>query len=252
MPHSARIWNYWLGGKINYPVNREAGDQYRVVYPQIVDVALASRAFQARVVQYLAGEAGLRQFLDVGAGLPAAPNTHETAQGIAPRSRVVYVDHDPFVVTYGRRYLASAPDGTAEFVEADLNQPAGILGAAARILDFSQPIALLLMGVMGHLKDADAFPVVHQLVAGLPPGSYLALQDGAPRSADGSFTDAQQGYDDTGAIPYHLRRPEQIAEFFDGLEAVAPGLVPLQRWRPAPGQPSSGPDLDNFGGVARK
>ena len=233
------------GRKINYPVDRDAGDQYRAVYPQIVDVGLASRAFQTRVVQYLAGEAGLRQFLDVGAGLPAAPNTHEIAQSIAPGSRVVCVDHDPFVVTYGRRYLASAPGGTADFVEADLHQP-------ARILDFSQPIALLLMGVMGHLEDADAFPVVHQLVAGLPPGSYLALQDGAPRSADGSFTDAQQGYDDTGAIPYHLRRPEQIAEFFDGLEAVAPGLVPLQRWRPAAGQPSSGPDLDNFGGVTRK
>ena len=166
------------------------------MYPQIVDVALASRAFQTRVVQYLAGEAWPAAVSRCGAGLPAAPNTHEIAQGIAPGSRVVYVDHDPFVVTYGRRYLASAPGGTADFVEADLHQPAGILGAAARILDFSQPIALLLMGVMGHLEDADAFPVVHQLVAGLPPGSYLALQDGAPRSADGSFTDAQQGYDD--------------------------------------------------------
>jgi S-adenosyl methyltransferase len=166
VPHSARIWNYWLGGKINYPVDREAGDQYRGVYPQIVDVALASRAFQTRVVQYLTSEARIRQFLDVGAGLPATPNTHEVAQDIAPQARVVYVDHDPFVVTYGRRYLASTPAGTPDFAEADLHQPADILGAAARTLDFSQPIALLLIGVMGHLEDADAFPVVHQLVEG--------------------------------------------------------------------------------------
>src|SRR5882757_4992617 len=132
VPHSARIWNYWLGGTDNYPVDREAGDQYRGV-------------------RFLAGQAGLRQFLDVGAGLPAAGNTHEVAQGIAPHSRVVYVDHDPFVVSHGRSQLSGTPEGFADYIEADLHQPAEILSAAARVLDFTQPIALVLMGVMGHI-----------------------------------------------------------------------------------------------------
>lgn len=250
VPHSARIWNYWLGGTDNYPVDREAGDQYREAYPEIVDLALASRAFQARVVRFLASEAGLRQFLDVGAGLPAAGNTHEVAQGIAPRSRVVYVDHDPFVVHHGRTQLISTPAGGADYIEADLHQPAEILGAAARMLDFSQPVALLLMGVMGHIEDDDAYPIVRELLDGLPPASYLALQDGARTSS--AFTEAQEGYDDTGAIPYRLRRPEQIAAFFDGLDMVEPGVVPTPRWRPEPDQSSPPPDVEAFGGVARK
>ena len=250
VPHSARIWNYWLGGTDNYPVDREAGDQYRGVYPQIVDLALASRAFQARAVRFLAGQAGLRQFLDVGAGLPAAGNTHEVAQGIAPHSRVVYVDHDPFVVSHGRSQLSGTPEGFADYIEADLHQPAEILSAAARVLDFTRPIALVLMGVMGHIDDESAYPIVRQLLEGLPPASYLALQDGARTS--GAFTEAQQGYDDTGAIPYRLRRPEQIAAFFDGLEVVEPGVVPTPHWRPDPDQSSPPPDVEAFGGVGRK
>lgn len=233
-----------------------------------MDLAFASRAFQARAVRFLAGQAGLRQFLDVGAGLPAAGNTHEVAQSVAPHSRVVYVDHDPFVVSHGRSQLSGTPGGFADYIEADLLQPAEILRAAARVLDFTQPIALVLMGVMGHIDDEHAYPVVRQLLAGLPPASYLALQDGA--QASGAFTEAQQGYDDAGAIPDRLRRPEQIASFFDGLEVLAPGWSPpragarnrtspaLRRtWRPsaasagrrarragsreAPGQPSPWP-----------
>jgi O-methyltransferase involved in polyketide biosynthesis len=250
VPHSARIWNYWLGGDVNFPVDREAGDQYRQVYPEIVDAAVASRAFQTRAVRFLAGEAGIRQFLDVGAGLPAAGNTHEVAQGIAPESRIVYVDHDPFVVGYGRSHLASTPEGVTDFAEADLHRPEDVVAAAARTLDFSQPIALLLMGVMGHLEDGNAYPIVRHLVGALPPGSYLALYDGGTTSASDAFTEAQEGYDDTGAIPYHLRTPEEIAAFFDRLDLVEPGVVPVPRWRPAdPGPP---PDLQNFGGVARK
>ena len=132
VPHSARIWNYWLGGRLNYPVDRAAGEAYQQVYPQIVDVALASRGFQSRVVAYLAGPAGISQFLDVGAGLPAAPNTHEIAQGLNPAARVVYMDHDPFVVSYGRGSLSSTPAGVTEFLQGDLYQPADVLTAAAR------------------------------------------------------------------------------------------------------------------------
>ena len=229
VPHSARIWNYWLGGTDNYPVDREAGDQYREVYPQIVDVARASRAFQVRAVRYLTGEAGLRQFLDVGAGLPAVQNTHEVAQRIAPDSRVVYVDHDPEVVAHGRTLLRGAPPGTAEFIQADLHGPGEILRAAAATLDFSQPVALMLMGVMGHIDDADAYPIVAHLVDGLPAGSYLALQDGV--LAGETFHEAQEGYDDTGAIPYRLRRPDQVAAFFDGMELVPPGIADAALWR---------------------
>ena len=248
VPHSARIWNYWLGGTDNYPVDRAAGDQYREVYPQIVDVARASRAFQVRAVRFLAGEAGVRQFLDVGAGLPAVENTHETARAIAPDSRVVYVDHDPEVVAHGRTLLRSAPEGAAVFFQGDLLEPGEILRAAAGTLDFGQPIALMLMGVMGHVDDPDAHRVVAELVDGLPAGSYLALQDGV--MAAEAFNEAQEGYDDTGAIPYRLRTPEQIAAFFGDLDVVDPGLVALPRWRPDPGQ--AGPDVDSVGGVARK
>jgi O-methyltransferase involved in polyketide biosynthesis len=249
VPHSARIWNYWLGGTDNYPVDREAGDQYRKAYPQIVELALASRAFQRRVVRYLAGEAGIRQFLDCGAGLPAAGNTHEIAQGIAAQSRIVYVDHDPFVVSHGSSRLSGAPEGAAEYIEADLHEPGEILAAAARSLDFSRPVALLLMGVMGHLDDGVAYSIVGRLLDGLPPGSYLGLQDGAQDSEE--FNQAQEDYDDTGAIPYRLRTPGEIAAFFDGLDVVAPGVVPVPRWRPEPAE-SSPQAMDSYGGVGRK
>jgi hypothetical protein len=248
VPHSARIWNYWLGGTDNYPVDREAGDQYREIYPQIVDVARASRAFQTRAVRFLADEARVGQFLDVGAGLPTADNTHEIAQRLVPQSRVVYVDNDPPVVAHARALLSSTPEGSADFIQADLHDPPEILRAAAGLLDFTQPIALMLLGVMGHIDDTVAYAIVSRLLDGLPGGSYLVLQDGANLSD--TFSEAQQGYDETGAVPYRLRRPEQIAAFFDGLELVEPGVVPLPRWRPQEGL--AGPDVDGVGGVARK
>jgi O-methyltransferase involved in polyketide biosynthesis len=247
VPHSARIWNYWLGGTDNYPVDREAGDQYRQVYPQIADVARASRAFLVRAVQYLTDEGRIRQFLDVGAGLPAAENTHEVAQRMAPVSRIVYVDHDPPVVAHGRTLLNSTPEGVVSYVLGDLHNPEDILRTAASTLDFGQPVALMLMGVMGHLDDDDAYPIVRRLVAGLPPGSYLTLEDGVQTGP--GFTQAQDEYDDTGAIPYRLRSPEQVSAFFDGLDLVEPGVVIVPRWRP--GRGGAGPDVDACGGVAR-
>jgi S-adenosyl methyltransferase len=250
VPHSARIWNYWLGGKLNYPVDRAAGDAYQQVYPQIVDVALASRAFQTRAVRFLAGEAGLTQFLDVGAGLPAAENTHEIAQGLEPSARVLYVDHDPFVVEHGRAHLTSTPQGAAGFAEGDLYRPADILTAAGGLLDFTRPVALMLMGVMGHFAGDDAYRIAGELVRALPAGSYLVLYDGTSSGTE-AFDDAQDDYDDTGALPYHLRRPGEVAAFFDGLDLVEPGVVPVPDWRPDPGQPRPG-DVPNVGGVGRK
>jgi hypothetical protein len=248
VPHSARIWNYWLGGKDNYAVDREAGDQYKEVFPGIAVVARTSRGFLTRAVRYLAGEAGMRQFLDIGTGLPTANNTHEVAQRVAPESKIVYVDNDPLVLAHARALLTSSPDGACEYLDADIRDPAAILSTAGGLLNFSQPIALMLMGIMGHFTDDEAYPIVARLLAGLPPGSYFALYDGA--NTNEAFNQAQQGYNDSGAVPYHLRSPEQFERYFAGLELVEPGVVPVPHWRPDPG--AEPVEIYSYCGVGRK
>ena len=248
VPHSARIWNYWLGGKDNYAVDREAGDQYKDIFPGIAVVAQTSRAFLTRAVRYLAGQAGIRQFLDIGTGLPTADNTHQVAQRVAPESRIVYVDNDPLVLAHARALLTSAPEGSTEYLAADIRNPAAILDAAAGLLDFTQPIALMLMGIMGHFTDEEAYPIVSRLLAGLPSGSYFALYDGADTNE--AFNEAQRGYNESGAVPYHLRSPEQFARFFEGLELVEPGVVPVPHWRPDPDAPAV--EIYSYCGVGRK
>jgi len=228
VPHSARIWNYWLDGKDNYAVDREAGEAYLKVFPEIAVVARTSRDFLTRAVRYLAADAGIRQFLDIGTGLPTADNVHEVAQRVAPESRIVYVDNDPLVLTHARALLTSSPEGGCEYLDGDIRDPAAILDAAR--LDFSRPIALMLMGIMGHFTDAEAYPIVARLMAGLPAGSYLALYDGADTNE--AFNRAQQGYNDSGAVPYYLRSPERFERYFEGLELVSPGVVPVPLWRP--------------------
>jgi hypothetical protein len=249
VPHSARIWNYWLGGKDNYAVDRAAGDEYRKIYPGIVDIAREDRAFLRRAIRYLAGEVGIRQFLDVGTGLPTVDNTHEVAQRVAPDSRIVYVDNDPLVLAHARALLTSTPEGATNYVDADMHQPAKILEAARETLDFERPVALMLIGTLGHVADDDeAYRIVRELLGALPPDSYLALVDGNNTARE--LNAAQEGYDNTGALPYRLRSPEQIARFFDGLELVEPGVVSAPLWRPDPG--SSAPrDIPMSAGVAR-
>jgi hypothetical protein len=248
VPHSARIWNYWLGGKDNYAVDREAGDQYKEIFPGIAVVAQTSRAFLTRAVRYLAGDAGIRQFLDIGTGLPTADNTHQVAQRVASESRIVYVDNDPLVLAHARALLTSSPEGSTEYLDADIRNPAAILDAAAGLLDFTQPIALMLMGIMGHFTDDEAYPIVSRLLAGLPSGSYFALYDGADTNE--AFNQAQRGYNESGAVPYHLRSPEQFARYFEGLELVAPGVVPVPHWRP---DPDAAPvEIYSYCGVGRK
>ena len=247
VPHSARIWNYWLGGTDNYAVDREAGDQYREIFPGITVVASASRAFLIRAVRYLAAEAGIRQFLDIGTGLPTADNTHQVAQQAAGESRVVYVDNDPLVLAHARALQASQ-QGAFEYLHADIKDPAAILGAAAGLLDFTEPVALMLMGIIGHFTDEEAYPIVSRLLAGLPSGSYFALYDGA--STNEAFNEAQRGYNESGAVPYYLRSPEQFARFFEGLDLVEPGVAPVPHWRPHPG---AGPvEIYSYCGVGRK
>ena len=251
VPHSARIWNYWLGGKDHYPVDRAAGDRYRETFPQIVEIARQSRYFLARVVRFLAGEAGIRQFLDVGTGLPVVDNTHEVAQRVAPECRIVYVDNDPLVLVHARVLLTSAPEGACDYVDADLREPEKILRFAERTLDLSQPVGLMLLGVLPHIGDyAQARAVVGRLMSGLAAGSYLAISHAV--DTDEAFSTAQRSYDDTGAVPYRLRSPAQVAGFFDGLELVEPGVVPVSGWRPDPDPFGAPPEIPSLGGVAVK
>ncbi|WP_433384003.1 SAM-dependent methyltransferase [Actinoplanes sp. CA-142083] len=251
VPHSARIWNYWLGGTDNFPVDRAAGDQYRQVFPGVVDVARASRQFLTRSIEYLAGEAGIRQFLDVGTGLPTADNTHQVAQRVAPEARVVYVDNDPMVLAHARALLAGTPEGVTRYVDADLREPAAVLAAARTILDFERPVALILSGVLGHVDDTGrARTILRELLEPLPPGSFLSLNDGTS-VVSAEIQEAQDDYNESGAMPYKLRSPEEIASFFDGLELVEPGVVPCPRWHPDD-RVDTPLDIDAFGGVGRK
>ena len=251
VPQTARIWNYWLGGKDNFPVDRQVGDQILEAFPAIVENARASRAFLARAVEYLAGEAGIRQFLDIGTGLPTANNTHEVAQAVAPESRIVYVDNDPIVLTHARALLTSSPEGATAYVDADLRDPDKVMQEAARTLDFSQPVALMLMGILGHIADDDdARSIVKRLVDAVPSGSYLTLNDGTDTSPE--VVEAARIWNESANPTYHLRSPDRIARFFDGLELVEPGVVSPPRWRPDPSPSGLPAEVDSFCGVGRK
>ena len=248
--HSARIWNYWLGGKDNFAVDREIGDQFCELFPDIVPIARGSREFLARAVTYLAGEAGIRQFLDIGTGLPTADNTHEVALRTAPDAKIVYVDNDPMVLAHARALLV----GSTEYLDADLHQPEQILAAAGRTtLDLTRPVGLILMNILGHVGDLDqARSIVTRLLAGLPSGSYLVIADGTNVVDGPAFERAMTVWNASGSLSYHLRSPQQLAAFFTGLELVAPGLVSCPRWRPPVAAGPSPAEVDEFGGVGRK
>jgi O-methyltransferase involved in polyketide biosynthesis len=247
-PQTARIWNYWLGGTDNFEVDRQVGDQIRAAFPQIVDNARASRAFLVRSVGYVTAGAGIRQFLDVGTGLPTADNTHEVAQRLAPDAKIVYVDNDPLVLVHARALLTSSPQGETQYINHDLHHTGAIVAEAAKTLDFTKPIALMMLGVMGHVQDpAEARAVVHSLVAALPPGSFLAMSDGTATSE--RVIESHRQYNESGAVPYHLREVADFAAFFDGLTIVDPGVVPIPAWRPtAP----TDVVVDGYAAVARK
>ncbi|MGV9254842.1 SAM-dependent methyltransferase [Streptomyces sp. NPDC003697] len=249
VPHSARIWNYWMGGKDNYEVDRIAGDAYRKVAPTIETMARASRQYLIRAVTLVAGELGIRQFLDIGTGLPTYDNTHQVAQRIAPSSRIVYVDNDPLVLRHAQALLTGTPDGVTEYIDADLHRPEEIVERARRVLDFGRPVALMLMGILGHVQDdEEAVSIVRRLQAALPPGSYFVHYDST--DTDEALRKAQQGYDDTGAVPYVLRSPDRLAAYYEGLELLEPGIVSCPLWRPEPGTVPRPTDI--YGGVARK
>ncbi|WP_046468788.1 SAM-dependent methyltransferase [Allosalinactinospora lopnorensis] len=252
VPHSARIWNYWLGGKDNYPVDQAAGDEFSAIFPGVFNHARTGRYYLVRVVRYLASEAGIRQFLDIGTGLPTVDNTHEVAQRIAPESRIVYVDNDPLVLSHARALLISAPEGMTNYITADLHDPERILAEAAKTLDFTRPVALMLMGILGHVADHDeARSIVRRLLDALPSGSYLAHYDST--NTNETMNEANRRYnEESGAVPYILRSPDQVARYLDGLELVEPGVVSCPLWRPDFAPLDEPGTRDLYGGVGRK
>ncbi|TQN33566.1 S-adenosyl methyltransferase [Haloactinospora alba] len=250
VPHSARIWNYWLGGKDNYPVDRQAGDSYYETFPEIVDFARAARAFLQRAVTYLTREAGIRQFLDVGTGMPTHHNTHEVAQSVAPECRIVYVDNDPLVLAHARALLIGSEQGATDYLHADLRDPDTVLKNARQTLDLTQPVGLMLMGVLGHIPDDEAPGIVGRLLEGLPSGSYLVHYDAT--NTDEDFVQAQERYNEAATLPYNLRSPEHLRTFFAGLEFVEPGHVQCSQWRPDPVDVGTARESNSRAGVARK
>ncbi|MFI7611701.1 SAM-dependent methyltransferase [Nonomuraea terrae] len=233
VPHSARVWDFLLGGKDHFPVDREAGETLLRLFPDFAMVARLQREFLIRSVRHLVQEAGIRQFLDIGTGLPTANNTHEVAQGIAPETRVVYVDHDPIVLAHARALLTSTPEGATDYVDSDVRRPDLILEQAARTLDFTRPIAVMMLSIAGQVTDDDdPRGIVERLMRPLPSGSYLVLSDGT--NTNPALIEAVTAYNRNAANSYQLRSPEQIADFFTGLEVVEPGVVPTPEWHPDP------------------
>jgi hypothetical protein len=250
--HPARVYDYWLGGKDNFAADREAAERVLAATPGLRMRVRANRAFLARAVRFLAGPAGIRQFLDIGTGIPSLNNTHEVAQSVAPTARIVYVDNDPIVLTHARALLTSARDGATDYLHADLRDPENILRQARDTLDFEQPVAVVLLGVLHLVQDAeDPWGIVDRLMAAVPPGSYLAISHPAIEINPGQ-QEAQKRYNERVSTPQTLRTRPDVARFFDGLELIEPGLVQVHQWRPDPGDPTPQDAVSAHGAVARK
>jgi hypothetical protein len=253
VPHTARIWNYWLGGKDNFAADRAVGDQVQQFLPDIVTSARADRAFLRRAVRHLVAEAGIRQFLDVGTGLPTADNTHEVAQSLAPESRIVYADNDPLVLTHARALLTSTDEGATDYVDADARDSATVLEAARRTLDFDRPIAVMLLGILNFISDDDeAAAVVRRLIDAVPSGSYLAIAHPTIEIRPEESRAAAAQWNETATPPITLRSKAQLQAWFEGLELLEPGVVTCTKWRPEPGDPTAETDVYQFCGLARK
>jgi O-methyltransferase involved in polyketide biosynthesis len=235
VPHPARRYNYWLDGKDNFEADRRSADEIERLVPGMRAGVRANRDLLRRVVRHLTAEAGIRQFLDVGTGLPTADNTHEVAQGLAPDSRIVYVDNDPLVLTHARALLTSAPTGRTAYIEADLRDPDRILAVAAETLDLTRPVALLLVGVLHFVPgDGAGKPLVDRLMGALAPGSFLFVthvtNDFLPPEIVAGHEELQRA----GRSDFWMRGRDEVEALFDGLELLEPGVVPTTKWRPEP------------------
>ncbi|MEV4345253.1 SAM-dependent methyltransferase [Actinoplanes sp. NPDC049596] len=254
--HSARRYNYWLGGKDNFAVDRESGDMIAAAFPGVRITARENRGFLRRAVTHLAGEAGIRQFLDIGTGLPTADNTHEVAQRVAPTSRVVYVDNDPMVLVHARALLTSAPEGRTHYLEADLRSPEKILAdpAVREVLDLDQPVALMLIAVLHFVRDdAEAAEIVRILMDALPTGSYLALSHATTDFTDAAGRARYLAMIDAGQVDAYPRTAGDLAAIVEGLEVLDPGFVAVSEWRPEDDSPRpDAADVAIYGVLARK
>jgi hypothetical protein len=251
--HMARVYDFWLGGKDNYAADRVVGEQVAAAYPDVLLAVQAQRRFLARAVHFLVTEAGIRQFLDIGTGLPSADNTHQVAQRAAPESRVVYVDNDPIVLTHARALLTSSPEGATEYIDADLRATGAILERAAGLLDFGQPVAVMLLGILQGIPDQDdPGAIIARLTGAVPPGSYLAISQIAADVAADQVAEGVQRYNQQAAAPVAARTHAEVSRFFTGLDLVEPGIVQVHRWRPGPRNPDSDRNLAIYAGVGRK
>ena len=249
--HIARVYDYWLGGKDNFAVDREAGDKVLDIHPETALSVRANRAFLSRSVRYLAEREGIRQFLDVGTGLPSANNTHEVAQAVAPESKVVYVDNDPIVLAHARALLTSSPEGETGYLEADIKDPDGILAGAAELIDFARPVAVMLVAVLHLLRDDEApKAVVDRFMAAVPPGSFLVISHLASDVQRDTMAEMGRRLNESMTQQFTMRSRLQVTGFFDGLVLVEPGVVLTHEWRKDPGGASSPGVL--WAGVARK
>jgi hypothetical protein len=254
VPHVARVYDYWLSGKDNFTADRVAGEETVAAFPGIRSSAQANRAFLGRTVRYLAASAGLRQFLDIGTGLPAASNTHEVSQAVAPESKVVYVDNDPLVLAHARALLTSSPEGDTAYLDADLLDTETILEQAAATLDLTRPVGIMLLAILHYIPDlAEARRVVARLIGAVPAGSFLVISHaGTDLLPDyvAAFEKSLNAH--LPAAHHHVARPRDVvAGFFDGVELVAPGLVRVTDWRPDGPEDAALPTI-LWGGVAVK
>jgi hypothetical protein len=251
--HPARIYDYWLGGKDNFAADREAGDLVLASRPGLRESVLANRAFLGRVVRVLAGELGIRQFLDIGTGIPSANNTHEVAQQVAPDSRVVYTDNDPIVLAHARALLTSSEPGVSAYLDIDLRDTDSLLERAAQTLDLSQPVAIMLLGILHLINDEeDPWGLVAKLVSAVPSGSYLVITHPASDLLPETQDEASRRYNQNVATHQTLRPRAEVARFFDGLELLEPGLVQWHLWRPEPEDAAPDDFKSGHCGVARK
>ncbi|MFK4066679.1 SAM-dependent methyltransferase [Streptomyces sp. NPDC029674] len=250
--HNARVWNYWIGGKDHYEVDQRVGDHVATVFPVIRDVARADRGFLGRAVRFLTADCGVRQFLDIGTGLPTLDNTHEIAQRIAPESRIVYVDNDPIVLVHARSLLVGTPQGATDYLDADAHHPDSVIEGASATLDLDRPVAVMMLGILNFVVDTEqALDIVRRIMASVPSGSYLAMTHpttDADLGGEGNV-EAMRFWNENATPPITARSRAEVSAFFDGLDLLEPGLVSCSQWR---AEPESAAVLPQFGAVAVK